>query len=139
MSHLTDIAIQYKKKLEQLHTVQLEKAEMEQDLAANMEDKVLTIPGVGTFERHRKTDRRSWDHDGLRREIIKHTQRDVDSLTGEVESEAEAQMRTFITVAHVDYYRSKELAKINVPIDEFCETLRGGYAIQFIGYLEEQL
>jgi hypothetical protein len=119
----------------QIADLRLREGELVDDLAAEMERDRLEVPELGVFERRRKTDRKAWDHEGLRRELWKRAECNVDPETGEIETEAEAQVRTIFECARTEW-RTTALRKYGIRPDEFCETTYGGYSIQFTGALD---
>ncbi|MFL6047897.1 MAG: hypothetical protein ACJ72M_22650 [Propionibacteriaceae bacterium] len=101
-------------------------------MAAVMTEDLFRIEALGkTFKRRRKADRKHWQTDELRSEVWKRTQRRVDLETGELESEAEAQVRTLTECARLEW-RLNPLRELGIDPDEFCEVTRGGWTIQIL-------
>ena len=115
--------------------LRLREGEIVDALAAEMPENRLEVPELGVFERRRKADRKSWDHEGLRRELWKRAECSVDHETGEIESEAEAQVRTIFECARPEW-RTTALRKYGIDPNEYAEVTYDGYSIQSTGELE---
>lgn len=115
--------------------LRLREQDLEDRLAAEMPEKRLEIPGLGVFERHTSASRKKWQHDDLRREVVKRTERIV-TENGEIESEAEAQVRTLFECMTPSYWRVGALKALDIDPSEFCETAWGRQTVQFTGAFE---
>jgi hypothetical protein len=119
----------------QIAALRLREGELVDELAAEMTEDRLEVPELGVFERRRKADRKAWDHEGIRRELWKRAECSVDHETGEIESEAEAQVRTVFECARPEW-RTTALRKYGIDPNEYAEVTYGGYSIQFTGALD---
>jgi hypothetical protein len=134
MATAPEIATQLHAVRSQIAALRLQEGELVDRLAAEMTEDRLEIPDLGVFERRRKADRKAWDHEGLRRELWKRAECNVDPETGEIESEAEAQVRTIFECARTEW-RTTALRKYGIDPNEYAEVTYGGYSIQFTGAL----
>lgn len=96
-------------------------------LAQQMPDKRVTLQGIGTFERHRKTDRKRWDTEDLLRAVL-----DTRRLASSGEPLEETQMQKILHVWNLGAPRVGALRERGLDPDEWCETSPGGWAIQLI-------
>lgn len=97
-------------------------------IAEAMPEKQVTIMGIGTFERHRKTDRKRWDKDLLR--IVLDTKL-ADRETGEVRDETP--LDKVLHVWNLGAPRVTALRERDIEPDEWCTTEYGGLTIQQVG------
>jgi hypothetical protein len=115
-----------------------EKTRLEQELLAEMPEKVLTIPGLVRFERHKKADRKAWQHDDIRGALIRKIRageaRYVDPATREIvpEDQLATTVRVMNDCAHVDYWRVGKLAEYGINAGDYCETNWGREVIEII-------
>jgi hypothetical protein len=83
----------------------------------------LVLPTGTTVEFTWSKSRRAWQHDALRREVIRRAgfaETLVDPATGESTSPGQI-IEEFMRYAHVDYWKVKSLAAIGVEVDEYSE------------------
>lgn len=98
-------------------------------LAESMGDnKRLTIVGVGTFEKHRKTDRKQWDTEALLHDVL-DTKR-VDPETGEVADETP--IEKVLEVWNLGAPRITAVRGRALDPDDYCHVDRGGLTLQVI-------
>jgi hypothetical protein len=119
----------------EIAALKLREQDVEDRLAAEMPEKRLEVPEIGVFERRTASSRKQWQHDDLRREVVKHADRIV-TEDGEIESEAEAQVRTIFDCMAPSYWRVGALRGLGIDAGEYCETTWGRQAVQFIGELD---
>lgn len=78
------------------------------------------------FERKPGTSRKSWDHSTLSSVVAKRlTSMSIDLDTGEVLKSPEEMIREAFNFAGVSYWRVKELNKIGINADSYCEVVEG--------------
>jgi hypothetical protein len=135
MATATELATELHSIRSQIANLKLREQDVEDRLAAEMEDKRLEVPSLGVFERHTSSSRKQWQHDDLRREVVKHAERIV-TEDGEIESEAEAHVRTLFDCMAPSYWRVGALRGLGIDASEYCETTWGRQTVQFIGELE---
>jgi hypothetical protein len=135
MATATELAEELHALRSQIAALKLREQDVEDRLAAEMEDKRFEVPGLGVFERRTATSRKQWQHDDLRREVVKHVERIV-TQDGEIESEAEAQVRTLFECMAPSYWRVGALRSLGIDASEYCETTWGRQTVQFIGELD---
>jgi hypothetical protein len=99
------------------------------DLAEDMPEKRMTVMDVGTFEVHRKADRKSWAKDDLLRVVL--DSRVVDPITGEVREETD--LDRVLDVYNLPAPRTTALKARGIDADEFCEVQYGKLTIQKVG------
>jgi hypothetical protein len=115
-----------------------ERIRLEQELLAEMPEKALTIPSLVRLERHKKADRKAWQHDDIRGALIRKIRageaRYVDPATGEIvpEDELATTVRVMNDCAHVDYWRVGKLAEYGIKADDYCTTNWGREVIEII-------
>lgn len=102
--------------------------DLTQRMAEQMGSKRVTIEGAGTFERHRKTDRKSWDTDALLHHVL--DTRLVNPNTGEVKDETP--LEKVLAVWNLGAPRVTVLRERGLDPDEFAQVQRGGWQIQVI-------
>lgn len=95
-------------------------------LAEAMGTRQIVVDGYGVFERHRKTDRRKWDSEELRRVVL--DTKLVDPSTGEVKDETPVEK--ILHVWNLSAPRLTALRERNIDPDDYCESQRGGWALQ---------
>ena len=67
-------------------------------------------------------DRKQWEHDKLINEVARRLiQSSIDMDTGEVTMSTEAIVARVLDFVQPSYWRVKELAKIGISADQFCE------------------
>lgn len=105
----------------------VEKA-LEDQIAKGFDGKRVTVDGVGTFEKHGKRDRKSWDRDALLRSVL--DTRRVDTDTGEITDETP--LDKVLHVWNLGTPRLTALKDRGLDPDEFCESEFAGFTIQLI-------
>jgi hypothetical protein len=98
------------------------------DLAEELPEKRMTVMGVGTFEVHRKADRKSWDKDDLLRVVL--DSRVVDAETGEVRDETP--LDKVLDVWNLPAPRTTALKARGIDADEFCVVQYGKLTLQVV-------
>lgn len=106
----------------------------EDDLARLMPAKILTVEGVGTFERRKGTDRKKWQSEDLLAHVIRRAA--VDETTGEV-FPADVTLARLLEVlpSVVPFtgslgWRVTALRALGIDPDQWCETAPGRTAVQ---------
>jgi hypothetical protein len=89
MATATEIATELYAVRSEIAALRLREGELVDRLAAEMETDRLELEDIGVFERRRKADRKSWDHESLRSELLRKVrslepQKTMDLATGEV-------------------------------------------------------
>lgn len=102
-------------------------ADLADRLADMMGEKRRTVIDVGTFERHRKADRKHWDTDDLRRVVL-----DTRLVTLDGEIIDESPLDKILDVWNLSAPRITRLRARGIDPDEFCEVQRGGWTLQVI-------
>jgi hypothetical protein len=99
-----------------------------------MESKQAAVMGVGVFERHRRTARKSWDGEALLSAVL--DSRLVDETTGEIADESP--LDKVRAVWNLGAPRTTALRARGIDPDEFCETTtEDGWAIRVHDAVEE--
>ena len=101
--------------------------ELEQKLAARMDDKRHVIEGVGTFERRVKKARTQWDNDDLLRAVLDTRLCDEDGVVIE-----ETPIDKVLKVWNLGAPRVTALRERGIEADEFCKAENAGFSIQII-------
>jgi hypothetical protein len=144
MATAQELAAELYRLRSQIATLQREAGEVEAALVAEMTEKQLEIPGLGVFERRRKTDRKAWQHEDIRSALLVKLRegeiepaRYADLVNGEIieEDETELAFRVLTECANPSW-RVTALKRYDIDPDDFCEVTPGGYSIQFHGELE---
>jgi hypothetical protein len=142
MATATEIATELYAVRSEIAALRLREGELVDRLAAEMENDRLELEDIGVFERRRKADRKSWDHESLRSELLRKVrslepQKTMDLATGEVfqEDPTEQAFRIIFDCARPDW-RVRPLRALDIDPDEFAQTTYGGYSIQIHGELE---
>jgi hypothetical protein len=142
MATATEIAQELYAIRSQIASLKLREGDLVDRLAAEMTEDRLELEGVGVFERRRKADRKSWNHDELRSELMRAVRdgraKRVDSETGEIlnEDPTEQAFRVIFDCARPEW-RVRPLRALDVDPDEYCQTTYGGWTIQLHGALEQ--
>jgi hypothetical protein len=93
---------------------------------AAMDDKVVTVEGVGTFTKHGKRDRKTWDSAALLSAVL--DSRLVNTATGEVADESP--LDKVLATWNLGVPRVKHLRERGIDPDEFCESTWGGWTLE---------
>jgi len=113
--------------LAELHRAKGEMSVVYDSAVAAVADAMADVPEItladGTkIEKKSGSDRKKWDHDGLARNVASRiNDMAVDLSTGEVIMSSQDMMIKMLDFAAVSYWRVKELSKIGVSADSFCE------------------
>lgn len=100
--------------------------EIETSIADNMEESIIFLPNGQQVERRIGADRKAWDHKGLASVVAQRVyQSSVDIDTGEVLMTPVEMMAKMMDYAAPSYWRVKELDKIGVSADAYCEKSPG--------------
>lgn len=125
---------------EQIKIAKEQESELIQALADAMPAKRYELAGVGTFERHKASTRKTWDNDSLSSALIRKIRtgevpKQVDDETGEVIDEDDvAQTARIFTECARPSWRLTPLRALGVDPDEYSEvTYDGSWTIQFTG------
>jgi hypothetical protein len=142
MATATEIATELYATRSEIAALRLREGELVDRLAAEMETDRLELEGIGVFERRRKADRRSWDHESLRSELLRKVrtmepQKTMDLATGEIifEDATEQVFRVIFNCARPDW-RVRPLRALDIDPDEYAQTTYAGYSIQIHGELD---
>jgi hypothetical protein len=141
MATSTEIATELYAIRSQIASLKLREGELVDRLAAEMTEDRLELEGVGVFERRRKADRKSWNHDELRSELMRAVRdgraKRIDSETGEIidEDPTEQAFRVIFDCARPEW-RVRPLKALQIDPDEYAQVTYGGYSIQIHGELE---
>ncbi len=98
-------------------------------LAEQMPSKRITVTGAGTFERHRRNDRKKWDTDDLLRAVLDTRLPSHGDPNTYIE---ETQLQKVLHVWNLGAPRTTSLKARGLDPDEWCETTPGGWAIEVI-------
>lgn len=93
---------------------------------AAMSEPVVTVDGVGTFTRHGRRDRKTWDTQALLSAVL--DSRLVDTSTGEVQDESP--LDKVLATWNLGPPRVKHLRERGIDPDEFCESTWGGWTLE---------
>ena len=110
-----------------VHTLKAEMSVMYDSVCHSMIGKMANVPEVSSsdgslIEKKGGSDRKKWDHEGLAKSVASRiNDMAVDLDTGEVIMTPQDMMMKMLDFAAVSYWRIKELAKIGVSADSFCE------------------
>jgi hypothetical protein len=107
--------------------------DMVAELLAKTDHGQAQIEGLGTFVRHAGRERRAWDHERARTDVVRAakdcacTKVHVDPETGEVtkESETEHVVRHLAECMGVSYWKKGGLAPLFLEADDYAETTWG--------------
>jgi hypothetical protein len=141
MATATEIAQELYAIRSQIASLRLREGELVDRLAAEMTEDRLELEGVGVFERRRKADRKQWNHDELRSELMRAVRegraKRVDAETGEIidEDPTEQAFRVIFDCARPEW-RVRPLKALQIDPNEYAQVTYGGYSIQIHGELE---
>lgn len=103
-----------------------------------MPERMVSVAGVGTVERLRKTTRKNWDSEELLRFIVRHAL--IDEETGEIPSspieavdQVISEIKAVIPFTGSTSWRVGELKKRGIDPDEWCEQNVDGYSLKITG------
>ena len=100
--------------------------ELEGLIAEQMTENIFFLPSGQQVERRTGADRKSWNHKGLAEIVADRVyQSSVDMETGEVLLSPKEMMTKMLDYAAPSYWRIKELDKIGISADAYCEKLEG--------------
>lgn len=97
-------------------------------LAGAMNDKRVTVMGVGTFEKHRKSSRKSWDKDALLHDVL--DTRMVDPESGEVRDETPADK--ILDVWTLGAPKVTSMRERGLDPDDYCTVERGALTLEVV-------
>jgi hypothetical protein len=104
--------------------------DLEEIIAAQMEESIIFLPSGQQVEKRVGADRKAWDHKGLAEIVAERVyQSSVDMETGEVLLSPKEMMTKMLDYAAPSYWRIKELDKIGISTDPFCEKSEGRTSI----------
>ena len=110
-----------------VHSLKTNVGLLYEDACGQMIAKMGDVPETTTatghlIEKKSGSDRKKWDHDGLAKNVASRiNDMSIDLETGEVTMSPQDMMLKLLDFAAVSYWRVKELGKIGVSADEFCE------------------
>lgn len=102
--------------------------ELESDIAADMEDRQLVIPGIGMVQRKARNVRTKWDHDAVYSAINRYV---AESPMGEddiLRQAAQFGVSIMQRLANPSW-RTTKLREIDIDPDEYCHKEQAGYQI----------
>lgn len=113
--------------LEHLKSEVGELLEQAKTILADRMGSASELDAVGyTFEKKQGLQRKSWDHQSLSRVVAdRMVALSVDLDTGEILKSPAEMIKDAFAFAGVSYWRVKELQKIGVNADSFCEVNEG--------------
>ena len=109
-----------------LHKIKAEVGLIYTDYSAQIMDKLPDIPTASSngqsVEKKTGADRKAWNHEDLTREVLRRlSQMSVDMDTGEVVMTSEEIALKLLDFVQPSYWRVKELSKIGINADQYCE------------------
>lgn len=110
-----------------IHSLKAEFSIVYDSACSKMIDKMGTVPEVTSssgnlVEKKSGADRKKWDHDKLAKNVASRINDMAINLeTGEVQMTPQDMMAKMFDFAAVSYWRVKELGKIGISADSFCE------------------
>lgn len=110
-----------------VHGLKAEMSILYDSICHDMIEKMDNVPEVSSsdgslVEKKGGSDRKKWDHEGLAKNVASRiNDMAVDLETGEVIMTPQDMMIKMLDFAAVSYWRIKELGKIGVSADNFCE------------------
>lgn len=104
--------------------------ELEKIVAEGMPEDIFFLPSGQQVERRTGSDRKSWNHKGLAEMVAERVyESSVDMETGEVMMSPKEMMTKMLDYAAPSYWRVKELDKLGISADSFCEKSEGKTSI----------
>lgn len=104
--------------------------ELEKMVAEGMPEDIFFLPSGQQVERRTGSDRKSWNHKGLAEMVAERVyESSVDMETGEVMMSPKEMMTKMLDYAAPSYWRVKELDKIGISADSYCEKTEGKTSI----------
>jgi len=110
-----------------VHGLKAEMSILYDSICHNMMKKMDNVPEVSSsdgslIEKKGGSDRKKWDHEGLAKNVASRiNDMAVDLDTGEIVMTPQDMMIKMFDFAAISYWRVKELGKIGVSADNFCE------------------
>lgn len=109
-----------------LHKIKAEIGLIYSDYSSQIMDKLPNIPTSSSngqsVEKKMGADRKAWNHEDLTREVLRRlSQMSVDMDTGEVVMTSEEIALKLLDFVQPSYWRVKELSKIGINADQYCE------------------
>jgi hypothetical protein len=122
---------------EVLGDLRMLESSVKQYIADTLPERQVTVAGVGTVERLKKTTRRNWDSEELLRKIVVGAL--VDPETGEIPSSpmeavdnVMAEVKACVPFTGSTSWRVGALRDRGFDPDEWCEQNTDGYTIKFL-------
>lgn len=109
-------------------TLAIVRAAVADRLAQAFPQKQHVVKGVGVFETHRKSDRKKWDTEELRRYVLDSRLADEDGVIAD-----ETPLDKVLDVWNLGAPRITRVRARGIDPDEFCEVEYGGLTIQKVG------
>lgn len=82
----------------------------------------VTLADGTKVEKRAGSDRKKWDHEGIAKNVASRlSDMAIDMETGEVTMTPQDMVTKLLDYAAVSYWRVKELSKIGISADNFCE------------------
>jgi len=109
-----------------MHTIKAEIGIMYSDYSNMVIDALPDVPFSASngqsVEKKTGADRKTWQHENLTREVLRRLgQMSVDMETGEVVMSSEDIALKLLDYVQPSYWRVKELSKIGINADQYCE------------------
>ena len=109
-----------------MHTIKAEIGIMYSDYSNMVIETLPDIPFSASngqsIEKKTGADRKTWQHENLTREVLRRlSQMSVDIDTGEVVMSSEDIALKLLDYVQPSYWRVKELSKIGINADQYCE------------------
>jgi hypothetical protein len=109
-----------------LHKIKAEIGLIYSDYSTQIIDRLPDIPTSSSngqaVEKKTGADRKAWNHEELTREVLRRlSQMSVDLDTGEVVMTSEQIALKLLDFVQPSYWRVKELSKIGINADQYCE------------------
>lgn len=86
----------------------------------------VEVDGIGVVQVRRGRERKAWEHDRLVPAVIDAHMRESGGEFPDPFTLAEWLLET----AHIDYWKTRALKKLDIPVDEFCESTPGRLSAQ---------